>query len=384
MAPLHVVVVMPFFAWRLGGSVEQMRQSAAALARRGHRVTVLTTDLGVDAQGEPQVPGVEVHRVAARGLAARPPYRAPRALLALLDRHLAGADVVTTHVGLTLLNVAAERRATAAGVPFVYCAANSLSPALLAQKRWRKWLFVRLCERPLLRRVAALQALSDTEVEDLVRQGAPRQRIVVVPNGIDVDALGRGDAAAARARLGLPQQRLIVFLGRLAPEKGLELMLAAAAPLLREDAELRLVLAGPDGGMAKAVRAQARRLGIDAGVCLCGPVPPDQRGDLFAATAVFAHTSRAEGQPLSVIEAAAAGCPLWLTSGCNLPEVATAGAGTVDAADAALLTASLRRLLSSRDGEPWRSAARRLARERFSVAETAARLEALYRSVARR
>ncbi|GAB4136296.1 MAG: hypothetical protein Fur0037_00690 [Planctomycetota bacterium] len=381
--PLRVVLVMPFFAWRYGGSVEQARLTSLELRRRGHSVAILTTDLGCEDGRDAAEEGLEVRRFPARGLGARPPYPPPAGLLAELDRELDRASVVTTQVGLTLLNRDAERRARGRGVPFVYCAQGALSPERLRQKGVAKMLFLALVEQPLLRRASAIQALSEREAQDLMRQGAPAERIAIVPNGIDAAEWGRGDARAARARLSLGERRVILFLGRLAPEKGLDIALEAAAPLLRSTADLCFVFAGPDGGMERTLRAMARAMDVSDRVLFSGPVPPDGRADLLAAASVFAHPSRAEGQPLSVLEAAAAGCPLWITEGCNLPDVARCGAGTVDPLDADALRRSLERLLDESGRERFAASARSMVEERFSVRATVDRLVDLYRSLRR-
>ncbi len=388
MRRLRILTVMPFFAWRFGGSVELTRALCSELSRRGHDVRVLTTDLGqrgaeVGKWGE--CDGFRVFRARARWLHSRPPYLPPRALLAALAPELATADVVTSQVGLTWLGAAVAARCARAGVPFVYGMQGALAPVRLRQKRWRKALFLRAWERPLLRRVAALHALTANEATELRRQGAPASRIFVVPNGVDPQAWGRGEGARARAAWGIPPEAIVVlFLGRLAPEKGLELALGAALPLLREQVSLWFVAAGPDGGSARSMRRLASTAGVAGRVLLPGAVPPATRGDVLAAADVFAYPSLGEGLPLAVLEAAAAGLPLWITDRCNVPEVAEYAAGTVDPPDPAALHAALLRLVSDVDTRRrCAENARRMVRERFALATVVDRLETIYADLRR-
>lgn len=383
MRPLRIVTVLPFFAWRFGGSVEVARLLCAELARRGHDVRVLTTDLGEPSttpQGWSTCDGFRVLRVRAGWLHSRPPYLAPRALLTALDAELVDADVVTSQVGLTWLGARAAARCAAAGVPFVYAAQGALDAARLRHKAWRKALFLRFCERPLLRRASALHALCAREVADLRQQGAPANRIFVVPNAVDPDAWLRGDGASVRTQWGVPRDAIVVlFLGRLAPEKGVQLGLRAAIALLRQQPELWFVAAGPEGGSGREVRALAARAGVAERVLLPGPVPPNRRADVLAAADVFAYPSCGEGLPLAVLEAAAVGTALWITDRCNLPEVGEFGAGTVDPPEVDALRESLRTLVADEDARRRCAAnAQRMLRARFALTGVVDRLEAVY------
>jgi glycosyltransferase involved in cell wall biosynthesis len=384
---LTILTAMPFFAWRFGGSVEQARIVSRALAQRGHDVRIATTDLGCDGTvalhtwGEED--GYRVFRAHASGWSRRPPYPAPRALVREIERALASVDLVTTHVGLTLLNRTVLRCARRAAVPFVYNAQGALSTARLRQKRLRKAIFLRCVEHPLLRRVDAVQALTLADSSDHRGHGVPSERIHVIPNGVDVAAWSRVDGAGLRRAWGVADSDLVVlFLGRLAPEKGLDLLLRAAAPIVRARDDVWIVIAGPDDGQSAQVARWARDLRIAHRIVCPGAVPTRARAELFGAADVFAHTSYSEGLPVVVLEAAACSLPLWLTTTCNLPEVATAGAGCVAAPDVAALEECLRELLQDpgRRREAGRRA-RALVVEQFALDSVVDRLEALYREM---
>ncbi len=389
MSTLRIVTVLPSIDWRFGGSVGQAQLIAGALARRGHAVSILTTDQG-QSDGEVnawrEVDGYRVFVARAGFMHRRPPYPAPRRLLAELEVLLPATDVVTTQVGLTLLNVATARRCARHGVPFVYSAQGALDPDRLAQKRLRKLVFLAMCERPLLRRAALLQALTEAEAEDLRRQGAPATRVAVVPNGVDPDAFRSGDRARVRSGWGVPESTVVLlFLGRLAPEKGLVTAIEAAAPILRERAGVHLVVAGPDGGSADDARGAATRLGVAERVTFHGPVAPADRCDVLAAADVFVHPSASEGLPLAVLEAAAAGLPVWISDRCNIPEVREFAAGAIAAFEPAELTRALRPLVDDADlRQRAGTNARRMVAERFALSRVVDRLEELYAAVTAR
>jgi glycosyltransferase involved in cell wall biosynthesis len=387
---LRIVKVMPFFAPspRLGGSAAQARLVCGGLAAAGHDVRVLTTDLWLagDVPRDAFVDelGCRVLYCRTRPWHRVPPYLPPRRLAAAVRGAVGDADIVCSNVGLSLLHRVVRSSCRRAGVPYVHNAEGALCPLRLQVKRRRKALFVRAVERAVLRDAAALQAVTDKEAADLVALGASAERVHVIPNGVDVDA-GMGDGAAWRRAHGVPADGpLLLFLGRLDALKGIDVLLAAAAPHLRTDPRARLALVGPDDGVVAAARAHAAALRISDAVLFTGPQSGAAKAGAFAAATVFVHGSRTEGLPNAVLEAMAAGLPLVLTDACNLPEVATAGAGLVVPVDVVAFRHALGRLLAD---APLRAqcgaAARALAVERFALPAVVRRLAALYASLAR-
>lgn len=389
--PLHIVRVMPFHGDRFGGPVAQARLVNRALCARGHRVTVVSADL----DQPPTLPrdrwfeldGCTTFFATAGSFASAPPYLPPRAARRAVAEALATADLATVHVGLSRWGNLVAGLGARHRVPFVYNAEGALDPVRLRQKRWQKALFVALCERPVLRAAAAVHAVTAAEAADAMRLGAEPTRVHVIPNGVEVptphDAAQR---AHGRQRLGVPMHaRLLLFLGRLHPLKGLDLALAAAAPLLAHRPELHFAIVGPDDGAADALRRTIAQLGLTTQVRLHAPVQGEAKAEVLAAADVFALTSRSEGLPNAALEAAAVGLPLWLTEACHLPEVAEFGAGRIAAADPAALQVALAELLAEVDaGGPAAANARTMALARFSLGSVVDGLEALYRAVRRR
>jgi glycosyltransferase involved in cell wall biosynthesis len=130
--------------------------------------------------------------------------------------------------------------------------------------------------------------------------------ILVIPNGVDIERFAPGDPHAARSRFGLePDRQWIGSAGRLEPVKGHDILLDAFARL--PDQRVHLAIAG-DGSQRSALEAQAANLGIAGRVRflgLCTDMPA-----LLPAFDLFCLPSRAEGLPLSVLEAQAAGVPV--------------------------------------------------------------------------
>ncbi|MGB8944501.1 MAG: glycosyltransferase, partial [Streptomyces sp.] len=160
----------------------------------------------------------------------------------------------------------------------------------------------------------ATVAVSPSVAERLGRWGVPRQRIHVVPNGIDVERFRFDPRSriAARRQLGLPDQAFVVGgVGRLAPGKHFDVLLHALAAL-PQDVRVLLVGGGPDEARLRATAAQ---LGVTDRVLFAGERPhlSEEGADLpalLAAMDVLASPSPEEAFGLAVVEGLAAGLPV--------------------------------------------------------------------------
>jgi D-inositol-3-phosphate glycosyltransferase len=185
-------------------------------------------------------------------------------------------------------------------------------------------------ETQVVRAADRLIANTSEEADELVRHyEADPGRVAVVHPGVNLDRFRQGDGrAAARARLGLPQDALIpLFAGRIQPLKAPDVLLRAVAVLLEERPELRSnivvpVVGGPSGsGLAKPEGLQklAARLGIADVVCFRPPVDQEQLADWFRAASVLVMPSYSESFGLVAIEAQAAGTPVLAAAVGGLP-----------------------------------------------------------------
>ncbi len=284
-------------------------------------------------------------------------------------------DVVHLHNTFSPANnlIAARLR-----VPYVVTVHGGYAPEQLAYHAIRKRGFVRLFERRMLagaRRVVALTEAERTEIAAL-DAGA---RLEVVPNGVTPPPPG-ADGRAFRRRIGVEDEPLLVFVGKLDHYHKRVAELAAgvaAAP------PWHLALVGPDwrGGRAR-LEAQARRLGARDRVHLIPPLRGRALHEAYAAADLFGLLSRWEGLSMSLLEALAMGRPAAVS-----PEVerrlgvAAAGAGwAVEPAKLAILLDDLTR----HEPEAWerRSAAARAYAARFSWDEVAAGYEELFAAAA--
>jgi glycosyltransferase involved in cell wall biosynthesis len=176
--------------------------------------------------------------------------------------------------------------------------------------------YTRLLYRRLYPHADRIICQSRAMADDLAREvGIRKDRIVVLPNPVDIDAI--------RAASKLPPRRAartigqwsglgphLLAVGRLAPEKGFDLLLQALALVRQRFPHADLVIAGT-GPEESALREQSRGIGLEAAVHLAGHV--DRPYELYAQASLFVLPSRYEGLPNAVLEALAGELPIVAT-----------------------------------------------------------------------
>nr|WP_305089237.1 glycosyltransferase family 4 protein [Massilia sp. YIM B04103] len=193
----------------------------------------------------------------------------------------------------------------------------------------RRWWIRRTLERS-----AAVITLSGSSAAFL-RDFAPRAQVQVIANSVPVPAAVAPAAEAGR----------ILFLGRAHRPKGIYELLEAVALLRQDWPALRLVIGG-DGDLA-AVAQRARELQIEAQVEIAGWLDAAQKAEQIRRAQLFCLPSYAEGLPMAMLEAMAAGKPVVVTPVGGIPEAVSDGQNglLVPPRDAAALAQALRRLL---------------------------------------
>ena len=235
--------------------------------------------------------------------------------------------------------------AQACRTPYILSAHGMLERWALQSKRLKKALYATLVETDNLRRASCLRALTHSEVNDYRRIGLTNS-IAVVPSGVAIPPGASGDAFL-ESYPHLRDKRLVVFLGRLHPKKGLSLLLRAWGRFAHQDAHL--VIAGPDfDGTRSGLEKLAAELEISDQVTFAGMLSGAMKWSALAAAGIFVLPSYSEGFSVAVLEALAMGVPVIVSRACNIPEVAEQGCGwMVEPEEAALANALEESLLTS-------------------------------------
>jgi glycosyltransferase involved in cell wall biosynthesis len=330
-----------------GGPTIKVRSMAEGLVRRGHRVTVLTSWFGRPFTARHTVlNGVEV-------VYLRPmyTYRATTLNSGLRDfckRRLPEFNVVHIFGLYDVLGPVIAHHAYRLKIPYLIEPLGMTRPIDRNLMMKRGWHIV--FGKPMFRHAARIIGTSQQERQELLDLGWPAEKIVLRYNGVDLDEFSiLPPYGAFRKEWAISDDEpVVLFLGRLIPRKGVDLLInsfAAACPQRG-----RLVVAGPEGEAhyVKQLRELARSKGVEARTIFTGALYGDQKKSVLVDCDVFALPSRYENFANSVAEAIACGKPVVVSDRCGISEFVNGSAGLVIPRDQNALTESLTSILSDR------------------------------------
>jgi len=374
MRILHVITSLDA---RTGGVAVALLGMAQAQASAGLTVSVATHN---NLNDDP----LPIERLRQQGVNVQlfgpvgRPLLWPHGSKELLGRQLANADVVHIH---GLWEEILHRAARGAGAtPYIISPHGMLDPWSLRQSRWRKRIYIAVRLRRNLGSAAALHFTTAQE-RDLVARFALKSGSIIEPCGVDLgefaDLPPGGDFRKKYPIL--LNRKLIIFMSRIHPKKGLDLLVPAFSKLKDRDAVL--AIAGPDSdGYQHQVESMVKAHGVQHRVVFTGMLRGVDRLAALADADLFVLPSYQENFGVVVVEALAAGTPVIISDQVNLyPDVLAAEVGEVVPTDVDRLAGAMDRWLA--DETLRRSAgekARLFARARYDWRSIAGRWKEHY------
>jgi D-inositol-3-phosphate glycosyltransferase len=361
----RVVHVSGFYPPHLGGA-ERVVEQLARLQALTRRVTVHTSAAGGRPPTEWDCDGrlrIVRHR---SWVVAHTPV-APGMLAALL-RHRPVPDVLHVHTGQALIPETVRLAARLLGVPYVAHVHLLVRPSSIAGELLLP-LYDRLLFGPFLRRAQRVICLTAAMRDEVVtRFRVPRERVRVVPNGVD---RSRADPPE-----GAREARELLFVGRLVEQKNVLAVVEAMAEL-PDDVTLRIV---GDGEQAPRIRARIRELEL-SNVRLEGRMGAVELHAAYRRATALLMPSSHEGMPLVLLEALAAGVPVVCSRIPELVEVGGDAVLTVDPITPQTLAAAIRQVLADGPGRALLSAKARDRSAGYDWPTVARSVDAVYAEI---
>lgn len=380
---MKIALVIPGIPRSSGGPGIAVAAMASKLRANGHSVTVITTDQKAG-DGLLRFPSsIEVQIFPLDRWAGGPLLRSS-ALNRWLERQAGRFDVIDIQGVWSFVTADAARICWKRGIPYVLTPHGQAARWDQKKARWKKGCFFGLVLRRLWREAVGVRFLSEGERQT---SWLPQPRwSVVVPNWSE-DGLVRATESVEvlRRRLSIPAGApVLLFLGRIDPQKGVVEILEAFERIWPEFPGIYLLLVGPGhGSYLASVRARCERSKAKENIRLTGPLYGEEKNAAFVLATLFVTLSKNEACSIAMLEALKQGIPILTTEEANLPEIKEYEAGMVVDASPVEVAGAISTLLEDEElRERMAGNAKRLFAERFSVEAVFPKLMRFYEQAA--
>jgi glycosyltransferase involved in cell wall biosynthesis len=317
---MKILQIVPSISLIYGGPSQMVLGLAPALAKAGAQVTVITTDSNGDSGQEPlnvplNVPikqdGYEI--IYFRCYPFRR-YKFSLDLLKWLNSHAHEYDVAHIHALFSPVSSAAATVCRQKKLPYILRPLGTLDPADLQKKKQLKKLYVEIIERRNLAGAAAIHFTSEQEAKISARFGVNTHDLVI-PLG--VIPLQKPVENTLLTQLEMPQGvPLILFMSRIEPKKGLDILIPALEKLLASGNNFHFVLAGTnpqDPDYEQQIKDKITNSSLRSHTTITGFVTGELKASLLQAADLFVLPSYYENFGIAVAEAMVAGVPVVIS-----------------------------------------------------------------------
>ncbi|MHA1835127.1 MAG: glycosyltransferase [Candidatus Baldrarchaeia archaeon] len=386
MRILHVIsTFLPAFAF--GGPPKVTFDLCKELVKKGHDVWVYTTNAyNQKSNFKPKnrtimMKGIKVTYFS-NILRLSNIYIAPK-IITEMRKFLKTFDVVHVHFGRQLYDIYIGLTAAKFRVPYVVQAHGCL--AKTDKRKILKGVFDNSLGRKILRNSAKTIALNNMEAEQYRRMGVPEEKIVIIPNGIDLSEYANlPPKGLFKKKFGIHEdKKIILYLGRIHKTKGIDFLVKAYAYLVKKMnfKDAVLVIAGPDDGYLNEAKALANSLKVYNSIIFTGFISSEDKLGVLVDATVFV-TPSFYGFPMTFLEACAVGTPIITTSLGDTLEWIDNKVGYITRPTLHDFAEAIYRIISN-DGlcKRFSKNCKDIIRFNFSLEKVVARLEKVYREV---
>jgi len=392
-------------AYSYGGPLGVTYRISKELVRRGHDVTVFTTDV-YDAksrltfQQNPMImDGINVYhfRNVSNYIAVHQKVVAAPRMAFELSKRIKDFDLVHLREYFSFLAPAVHHYAIKESTPYVIQPHGSLvrmidkqnSKRVLLNKNQPKKIFDILFGHSILKDASKIIATSRIESDHFrdAFSDFPFNKVAYLPNVVDLSSYRDSPARGQfRAKLGMDGQvKTVLFLGRIHRIKNLETLLAAFSKVRRAlNFPVKLVIAGPDEGHLQTLKLLAHQLDVENDVVFPGPLYEREKLEAFVDADVLVLPSHYESFGNVVLEALACSTPVIVTNNCGVSEWIGSDVGFVIGYDEMELCEALKAILQNEQlAKSFGDNGKRLIDREFGWDNGISQLEGLYEAVAR-
>jgi glycosyltransferase involved in cell wall biosynthesis len=246
-----------------------------------------------------------------------------------LEKKISNFDIIHIHETWHYPHFIAYKLAKKFKKPFVVTPHGTFDLWCLNYKGVKKKIFKFLIQGKILREASFVQALTENELID-IKSFEKNSNIKVIPNGINIKDFGSNSPSQILIKKypHLENKKIILFLGRIHPIKGLDLLINSFSSIAEKNKDIHLLIVGPDeNNYQKQIEKIIKEKNSQKTITFTGPLVGKEKEEALNMSSVFVLPSYSEGFSMTVLEAMASKLPVIITHQCNFPEISENNAG---------------------------------------------------------
>ncbi|WP_315789087.1 glycosyltransferase [Fischerella sp. JS2] len=383
---MRILFFTPYIGFNYGGIPKAVEELASAIGKLDASVDVVTTDANnLEKISVPLKKWIDKknYRIIYFPCWNRQDFVISIPLIIWLCQHIHEYDIVHCHTVFAPIVLIVDWMCQYRHIPYVVTPHGMLEPWALSYKARKKQIYYNLLEKAALQNANAIHVIASLEASNVRSLGF--QQIVNVPNGIhrqEFEYLPEPEIFYQQFPI-TRNKSLILFLGRIDPKKGLDLLAPAFAKVHDKFPQTHLVVAGPDNiGFMTTVQRYFRQAQCLDAVSFTGMLTGNLKSAALAAANLYVAPSYSEGFSMSVLEGMASGLPCVITNGCNFPEAAIAQAAyVVDINSDAIADALIHCLSHPQQAKAMGDRAREFIFQNYTWDRSAEKLVQVYQAI---
>jgi len=374
---MKILQVIPYLNPKKGGDVNICCNYSKELVKRGHDVTILTTDFELDNDFLIELENNGIKVLPFRCCVSIAYFFYSPSMKAWVRKKLSNYDLIHLHSYRSYQNNVICEYASRYGIPYIIQAHGSL--CTFFQKKTLKAVYDHLWGYRILENASQTIAITQTEASQYQSMSVDLRKITIVPNAIDLQAYGTlPKSGQFKQKYGIsPESKVVVYLGRIHPGKGLDLLVTAFKEVVGKEKNAKLVIMGPDDGYRKSAENMISSFGLGNSVYFTGFISEDEKKKGLVDADVFV-TPSFWGFPVTFIEAMFCETPIITTDRADKIEwISDVGYITrYDPSD--LATAIVAVLTNNNIKETFTRNCQPMVRDKFSLTAVVDKLEIAY------
>lgn len=387
---MKILQVIPYFDWSYGGPVKVVYDISNELSKLGNEVEVYTTDVGKNGRikNENFIKSksfkISYFPCDNNFLAHRFKLHFSKDMLLEIKNNIKKFDVVHIHEWRGIPHKYIYEYAKKNDVPYVLQAHGSSPRQIYDQNMLfilSKYGYDKLIGKKIISNAKKLIALNNNEKMQFLNQGVPEKKIEIVPNGVNLENKCFKQKGLFKQKYGIPiDSKLILYLGRITPIKGLELLIKSFFLLNNEKNDSILVITGPDYNYLNKLKKLVHSLKLSEKIIFTGPLFGIDKLEVFSDTDLFILPSIYETFPISVIEACAHGIPVIVTHNCLIADIIHENVGyAVESNEESIKEAIINILYNKDIKDSFSESGKKLIKEEYNWNKIVKKLIGIYK-----